>query len=140
MKHKKITLMAVAMSIVLSLSACGTAAQTGSVESTESTATESTESVEDSTEAFVPETELSTEESVDETEETESTETVTETQEPVADEAVIDVKTVSDDKTASTGYTYSEVSKTMYAKSTVNVRNQRPPVEASWEVCPKIRK
>ena len=127
MKHKNLTLMAVAMSIVLSLSACGTAGKTNSVASTESVATESTESVENSTEAFVPETELSTEESTDETEATESVaETVTETQEPVADEAVIDVKTVSNDKTDKTtdaGYTYSDVSKTMYAKSTVNVRS-----------------
>ncbi|WP_455533019.1 SH3 domain-containing protein [Roseburia inulinivorans] len=124
MKHKSITLMAVAMSIVLSLSACGTAAQTDSTKSTESAVTESTESVENSTEAFVPEEELSTEESVDTTEATESVaETVTETQEPVADEAVINVKTVSEDKTANAGYTYSDLSKTMYAKSTVNVRS-----------------
>lgn len=124
MKHKNLTLMAVAMGIVLSLSACGTAGKTDSVESTESVVTESTESVENSTEAFVPEEELSTEESIEESvNETESTETVTETQEPVADEAVIDAKTVSEDKTAGAGYTYSEVSKTMYAKSTVNVRS-----------------
>ena len=124
MKHKNLTLMAVAMSIVLSLSACGNAEKTNSVAGTESVATESTESVENSTEAFVPETELSTEESVDTTEATESVaETVTETQEPVADEAVIDVKTVSENKTTDAGYTYSEVSKTMYAKSTVNVRS-----------------
>lgn len=124
MKHKNLTLMAVAMGIVLSLSACGNTAQTGNVASTESVATESTESVENSTEAFIPETELSTEESIDETEATESVaETVTETQEPVADEAVIDVKTVSENKTTDAGYTYSEVSKTMYAKSTVNVRS-----------------
>lgn len=128
MKHKNLTLMAVAMSIVLSLSACGNTAQTNN---TESVAAESTESVENSTEAFVPETELSTEESteesVDETEATEATEsvaeTVTETQEPVADEAVIDVKTVSENKTAGAAYTYSDLSKTMYAKSTVNVRS-----------------
>ena len=124
MKHKNLTLMAVAMSIVLSLSACGNTAQTGNVAGTESVAAESTESVENSTEAFVPEEELSTEESIEESvNETESTETVTETQEPVADEAVIDAKTVSEDKTAGAGYTYSEVSKTMYAKSTVNVRS-----------------
>lgn len=125
MKHKNLTLMAVAMSIVLSLSACGNTAQTNN---TESVAAESTESVENSTEAFVPEEELSseesTEESVDETEATESVaETVTETQEPVADEAVIDVKTVSETKTTDAGYTYSDLSKTMYAKSTVNVRS-----------------
>lgn len=120
MKHKNLTLMAVAMSIVLSLSACGTAGKANSVAGTESVMTESTESVENSTEAFVPETELSSEE----TEATESVaETVTETQEPVADEAVIDVKTVSEDKTTDAGYTYSEVSMTMYAKSTVNVRS-----------------
>lgn len=128
MKHKNLTLMAVAMSIVLSLSACGNTAQTGSVENTESVAAESTESVENSTEAFVPEEELSTEENVDETEATESvaetvTETVTETQEPVADEAVINVKTVSETKTTDAAYTYSDLSKTMYAKSTVNVRS-----------------
>lgn len=124
MKQKKIMLMAVAMSIVLSLSACGNTAQTGSVESTESVAAESTESVENSTEAFVLEEELSTEESIEESvNETESTETVTETQEPAADEAVIDAKTVSGDKTAGAGYTYSDLSKTMYAKSTVNVRS-----------------
>ena len=124
MKHKNLTLMAVAMSIVLSLSACGTAGKADSVAGTESVAAESTESVENSTEAFVPEEELSTEESIEESvNETESTETVTETQEPAADEAVIDAKTVSEDKTAGAGYTYSEVSKTMYAKSTVNVRS-----------------
>lgn len=124
MKHKNLTLMAVAMSIVLSLSACGGAEKADSTKSTESAVTESTESVENSTEAFVPEEELSTEESVDTTEATESVaETVTETQEPVADEAVINVKTVSEDKTAGTAYTYSDLSKTMYAKSTVNVRS-----------------
>ena len=124
MKHKNLTLMAVAMSIVLSLSACGSAEKANSVAGTESVATESTESVENSTEAFVPETELSTEESVETTEATESVaETVTETQEPVADEAVIDVKTVSNDKTTDAGYTYADLSKTMYAKSTVNVRS-----------------
>lgn len=124
MKHKNLTLMAVAMSIVLSLSACGGAEKADSTKSTESTVTESTESVENSTEAFVPEEELSTEESVDTTEATESVaETVTETQEPVADEAVINVKTVSETKTTDAGYTYSDLSKTMYAKSTVNVRS-----------------
>lgn len=124
MKHKNLTLVAVAMSIVLSLSACGTAEKANNIASTESVMTESTESVENSTEAFVPEEELSTEESVETTEATESVaETVTETQEPVADEAVIDVKTVSENKTTDAGYTYSEVSKTMYAKSTVNVRS-----------------
>ncbi|WP_456110919.1 SH3 domain-containing protein [Roseburia inulinivorans] len=124
MKHKNLTLMAVAMSIVLSLSACGTAGKANSTAGTESVMTESTESVENSTEAFVPEEELSSEESVDETEATESVaETVTETQEPVADEAVINVKTVSEDKTANAGYTYSDLSKTMYAKNTVNVRS-----------------
>lgn len=124
MKHKNLTLMAVAMSIVLSLSACGSTAKTDSVANTESVMTESTESVENSTEAFVPETELSTEESVETTEATESVaETVTETQEPVADEAVIDVKTVSENKTTDAGYTYADLSKTMYAKSTVNVRS-----------------
>lgn len=128
MKHKSITLMAVAMSIVLSLSACGGAEKANSVAGTESVMTESTESVENSTEAFVPEEELSseesTEESVDETEATESVaETVTETQEPVADEAVINVKTISEDKTTDAAYTYSDLSKTMYAKSTVNVRS-----------------
>ena len=124
MKHKNLTLMAVAMSIVLSLSACGTAGKTDSVAGTESVATESTESVENSTEAFVPEEELSTEESIEESvNETESTEIVTETQEPAADEAVIDAKTVSEDKTAGAGYTYSDLGKTMYAKSTINVRS-----------------
>lgn len=124
MKHKNLTLMAVAMSIVLSLSACGGTAKTDSVAGTESVMTESTESVENSTEAFVPEEELSTEESVETTEATESVaETVTETQEPVADEAVIDVKTVSENKTTDAGYTYADLSKTMYAKSTVNVRS-----------------
>lgn len=128
MKHKNLTLMAVAMSIVLSLSACGGAEKADSTNSTESVATESTESVENSTEAFVPEEELSseesTEESVDMTEATESVaETVTETQEPVADEAVINVKTVSETKTTDAAYTYSDLSKTMYAKSTVNVRS-----------------
>lgn len=124
MKHKNLTLMAVAMSIVLSLSACGSAEKANSTASTESVMTESTESVENSTEAFVPEEELSTEESVETTEATESVaETVTETQEPVADEAVIDVKTVSNDKTTDAGYTYADLNKTMYAKSTVNVRS-----------------
>ncbi len=124
MKHKNLTLMAVAMSIVLSLSACGSAEKANSVAGTESIATESTESVENSTEAFVPEEELSSEESAEETEATESVaETVTETQEPVADEAVIDVKTVSETKTTDAGYTYANLSKTMYAKSTVNVRS-----------------
>lgn len=107
MKQKKIMLMAVAMSIVLSLSACGTAAQTGSVESTESVVAESTESVENSTEAFVLEEELSIEESTEESVDTTETEK----------------KTTSTDKTESAGYTYTEDSRTMYAKSTVIVRS-----------------
>ena len=107
MKQKKITLMAVAMSIVLSFSACGNTAQTGSVESTESVAAESTESVENSTEAFVLENELSTEESTEESVDTTETEK----------------KTTSTDKTESAGYTYTEDSRTMYAKSTVTVRS-----------------
>lgn len=107
MKQKKIMLMAVAMSIVLSLSACGNTAQTGSVESTESVAAESTESVENSTEAFVLEEELSIEESTEESVDTTETEK----------------KTTSTDKTESAGYTYTEDSRTMYAKSTVTVRS-----------------
>lgn len=107
MKQKKIMLMAVAMSIVLSLSACSNTAQTGSVESTESVAAESTESVENSTEAFVLEEELSIEESTEESVDTTETEK----------------KTTSTDKTESAGYTYTEDSRTMYAKSTVTVRS-----------------
>lgn len=107
MKHKNLTLMAVATSIVLSLSACGTVEKTGSVESTESVAAESTESVENSTEAFVLENELSTEESTEESVDTTETEK----------------KTTSTDKTESAGYTYTEGSRTMYAKSTVTVRS-----------------
>lgn len=102
--------MAATMSIVLSLSACGGAIQTGRVESTETGIEEikSTESVEESTEESAEETE---------------TESVAETQEPVEDEAVINVKTTSTDKTESADYTYTEDSRTMYAKSTVTVRS-----------------
>lgn len=107
MKYKKITLMAVAMSIVLSLSACGNTTQTGSVENTESAVTESTESVENSTEAFVLENELNIEESTEESVDTTETEK----------------KTTSTDKTESAGYTYTEDSRMMYAKSTVTVRS-----------------
>lgn len=124
MKHKKITLMVTAMSIALSLSACGSVAQTESVESSEV-------AVESVAETEVAETEVeSTEKTVTENteeivpEETESVaETVTEVPERVADEAVINVKTLSTDTTASAGYTYSEVSETMYAKSSVNIRS-----------------
>ncbi len=120
MKQKKIMLMAVTMSIVLSLSACGSDTQAGSSKSTETVAeaTETAvESVEESTETFVLENELSTEESTEESVDA----TETEASEPVEDDAGI--KTTLTDKTESTGYTYTEDSRTMYAKSTVTVRS-----------------
>lgn len=53
-----------------------------------------------------------------------STETVTMTLEPVAKTTEIKLNTLyAKGATKSTAYTYSEVSKTMYAKSTVNVRS-----------------
>lgn len=121
MKHKKITLMALAMSIVLSLSACGSTAETTDADTASVETTESVEETVESTEseASVPEEELSTEmtmESETESAVPETTETVTETVEPVADSVAIEVKTVA-------AYTYTDVSKTMYAKSTVNVRS-----------------
>lgn len=121
MKHKKITLMALAMSIVLSLSACGSVAEKTDADNASVETTESVEETVESTEseASVPEEELSTEmtmESETESAVPETTETVTETVEPVADSAAIEVKTVA-------AYTYTDLNKTMYAKSTVNVRS-----------------
>lgn len=123
MKHKKITLMALAMSIVLTLSACGSVADNTNADSVETTesieetveSTESTESEE--TEAFVSEEELNTEETAEsETDKNETVETISETTEPLADQNEIEVKTVA-------AYTYTDLNKTMYAKSTVNVRS-----------------
>ena len=98
MKHKIIALMALVMSIVSSLSACGSVA-----ENTSAAISVETESVEESTE---PEAMESVEPETTETEET-----VTETPESVAESAEIEVKTVAD-------YTYTDLNNTMYATST----------------------
>ena len=115
--------MALVMSIVSSLSACGSVAENTSVAI--SVETESVEESTEESEAFVSEEEFDTDatestepeamESV-EPETTETEETVTETPESVAESAEIEVKTVAD-------YTYTDLNNTMYATSTVNVRS-----------------
>lgn len=123
MKHRTHKLAAKAVAAILCaalmLTACGskettsnetastetTSAETTSVESTEATTTEAA-----TTEPTVEPTKAPTESEAAPTE-TATASTVEPTAEPVESTAV------------STGYTYSEVSQTMYAKSAVNVRD-----------------
>ncbi len=122
MKHRthKPTAKAVAaiLCAALMLTACGsketantetTSAETTSVESTEVTTTEAA-----TTEPTVEPTEAPTES------ETASTETApTESPAPVVEPTEASVESTA----VSTGYTYSELSQTMYAKSAVNIRD-----------------
>lgn len=122
MKHRthKPTAKAVAaiLCAALMLTACGSK-ETANTETTSVTATEAT-SVE-STEITTTETTVA-EPTVEPTETpTESEAAPTETApavEPTAEPVVAETTTVAD-----TGYTYSELSQTMYAKSAVNVRD-----------------
>ncbi len=136
MKKKvyKLVLMAVTISTVLVLSACGNS-DTGTASELVETV-ESTESSEN-TETSVPKTEpdskeVENTERVKETEVTSDTgesipkKTELETEDTVEESAENPVEEVSEEslKTGETaGYTYTDESKTMYAKSSVNVRN-----------------
>lgn len=123
MKHRTHKLAAKAVAVILCaalmLTACGSK-ETANTETTSVTATETT-SVE-STEATVAEP--TAEPAVKPTEtpmESEAAPTETApalTVEPTAEPVVTETTTAAD-----TGYTYSEVSQTMYAKSAVNVRD-----------------
>ena len=127
MKHRTHKLAAKAVAAILCaalmLTACGsketTSNETASTETTSATATEATsvESTEmTTTEAAVAEPTVEPAETP-----TESEAAPTETApavEPTAEPVVAETTTVAD-----AGYTYSELSKTMYAKSAVNVRD-----------------
>lgn len=116
MKHRtrKPTAKAVAtiLCAALMLTACGsketTSNETASTETTSATATEATS---------VESTEMTTTEAAVEPTEA-PTETPAESPAPAVEPVVAETTTVAD-----TGYTYSELSQTMYAKSAVNVRD-----------------
>lgn len=116
MKHRthKPTAKAVAtiLCAALMLTACGsketTSNETASTETTSVTATETTS---------VESTEMTTTEAAVEPTEA-PTETPAESPAPAVEPVVAETTTVAD-----TGYTYSELSQTMYAKSAVNVRD-----------------
>lgn len=117
MKHRthKPTAKAVAaiLCAALMLTACGsketTSNETASTETTSATATEATS---------VESTEMTTTEAAVEPTEA-PTETPAESPAPAVEPTVAPVEST----TVSTGYTYSELSQTMYAKSAVNVRD-----------------
>jgi uncharacterized protein YgiM (DUF1202 family) len=113
------TILTVTLVASLALTGCG---NTSDVDSTE-TLVESTEEAvavdEDATEeAFVEGEDLSEESTEDVTEDTEA-----EDAEAVESEAESEDSTESAGTSASASYTYADMSKTMYAKSSVNVRD-----------------
>lgn len=127
MKHRthKPTAKAVAaiLCAALMLTACGSKetanTETTSVTATETTSVESTETTvaEPTTEPTAEPAETPTESEATPTE-TAPVESPAPTVEPTAEPVVAETTTVAD-----TGYTYSELSQTMYAKSAVNVRD-----------------
>lgn len=124
MKHRthKPTAKAVAaiLCAALMLTACGSKetanTETTSVTATEATSVESTEMT--TTEAAVTEPTAEPAETPTESE-TAPTETPTETPAPAVESTTASVEPTA----VSTGYTYSELNQTMYAKSAVNVRD-----------------
>lgn len=125
MKHRTHKLAAKAVAAILCaalmLTACGNKETTSNeTASTETTSVESTEMT--TTEAAVAEPAVEPAETPTESEaapaETASVESPAPTVEPTAEPVVAETTTV-----ANAGYTYSELSQTMYAKSAVNVRN-----------------
>ena len=117
MKHRTHKLAAKAVAAILCaalmLTACGsketTSNETASTETTSATATEATS---------VESTEMTTTEAAVEPTEA-PTETPAESPAPAVESTAAPVESTA----VSTGYTYSELSQTMYAKSAVNVRN-----------------
>lgn len=124
MKHRTHKLAAKAVAAILCaalmLTACGSKetanTETTSVTATETTSVESTEMT--STEAAVAEPTVEPAETPTESE-TAPTETPAESPAPAVEPTTAPVETTA----VSTGYTYSELNQTMYAKSTVNVRD-----------------
>lgn len=130
MKHRTHKLAAKAVATILCaalmLTACGsketTSNETASTETTSVTATEATsvESTEmTTTEATVAEPTVEPAETPTESEAAPTEAAPTETPAPAVEPTVAPVEST----TVSTGYTYSELSQTMYAKSAVNVRD-----------------
>ena len=117
MKHRTHKLAAKAVAAILCaalmLTACGsketTSNETASTETTSATATEATS---------VESTEMTTTEAAVEPTEA-PTETPAESPAPAVESTAAPVESTA----VSTGYTYSELSQTMYAKSAVNIRN-----------------
>lgn len=107
MKKRKLASV-LALTVTLSMTACGsTTADTADVPATE-TAVEATETPQEATEAVAEETEATEKITADVTEETELPQEATET-EPETEEQ--------------TAYSYTDMNKTMYAQSSVNVRD-----------------
>ena len=128
MKHRthKPTAKAVAaiLCAALMLTACGsketTSNETASTETTSATATETTSVESTETAVAEPTTEPAVEPAETPTEsEAAPTETPAESPAPAVELTAAPVESTA----VSTGYTYSELSQTMYAKSAVNVRN-----------------
>ena len=128
MKHRTHKLAAKAVATILCaalmLTACGsketTSNETASTETTSVTATETTSVESTETTVAEPVTEPAVEPTEAPTEsEAAPTETPAESPAPAVEPTAAPVETTA----VSTGYTYSEVSQTMYAKSAVNVRD-----------------
>lgn len=119
MKHRTHKFAAKAVAAILCaalmLTACGSK-ETANTETTSTTATE-TAPVESTTEATVAEPTI---EPTEAPTETAPTETPVESPAPTVEPAAAPTETTT---AADAGYTYSEVSQTMYAKSAVNVRD-----------------
>ena len=129
--HRHLAL-AVAMAAVLASAGCSSAVETDNTVPETEAVVETTESVEESaetTEAFVPETELETEsteaettETVESESESESTE-VSETEATVVENETTVIESEASPKAETMSYTFTDMSTTMYAKSSVNVRS-----------------
>lgn len=120
--HKHLAL-AVAMAALLALTGCSSAVKTESTVPETETVVETTST--ESTEAFVPETELETESTEAETTETvesESTE-ISETETTVVENETTVIESEASPKAETMSYTFTDMNTTMYAKSSVNVRN-----------------
>lgn len=125
MKHRTHKLAAKAVAAILCaalmLTACGSKetanTETTSVTATEATSVESTEMT--TTEAAIAEPTAEPAETPTESETAPTEAAPTETPAPAVESATAPVETTA----VSTGYTYSELNQTMYAKSAVNVRD-----------------
>lgn len=133
--HRHLAL-AVTMAALLALTGCDSAVETDNTAPETEAVFESTESIEstEAIEAFVPEKELESTEA--ETVESESTESelesteVNETEATVVESETTVIESEASPKAETISYTFTDMNTTMYAKSSVNVRNL-PSVDGS---------